>query len=386
MMMSTSNRILLICLAIATFKISCVESYLPNIKHINRSPLISSSSSSSSYLTNYRTKSICYAVAINTTIITSTEVPFEKPSKDVRTRLEKEFDTYVDEFREYTAYDIACIENHRYRVLFDGVAAGMKEPAVYRSFVVLFEDYAPVRIAGRMMYKHLSNVMAKSREAIAMETHVIQKRTGLTAQDIVGGRLAFLAVKDGNTQEKGGRERESTLTMEQLINSGIVSTVIEILEYESFEAFLEDMDHDGNAVTFETFMIGLQNCAQSSCEDSCNISTVLQDLESRMGPLDRRRQLISLDQRKKKYSDRYDNMIAFFKEWEQLLLTANKSHLSRIETILQGCIVGAQNESVVNALRVLYLDYSALRIAGDLIFRLVSVLVNNKKKKININK
>jgi len=141
--------------------------------------------------------------------ITLNDVPFKKPSEEKLSKLEKEFDSMVDDFRLFTAYDIACIENDRYRALFEGVAAGVKEPAVYKAFVVLFEDYAPVRIAGRMIYKHLKDVMANSREAIAMETQNIQERTGLTTEDIHGGRLAFLAAKD-NTEG----DNDEGLTME----------------------------------------------------------------------------------------------------------------------------------------------------------------------------
>ena len=125
-------------------------------------------------------------------------------------------------------------------------------------------------------------------------------------------------------------------------------------------------------------MIGLQNCAINSCEESCNVSTVLNSIQDRIGPLERWRQLIPLDQRKKKYSDRYDNMIVFFKEYEHLLLPNSYNDYSRIELILQGCLAGAKNDSVVNALRVVYLDYSALRIAGNLIFKLVSVRFKKK--------
>ena len=91
----------------------------------------------------------------------------------MRKRLEKEFDRHVDEFRDCTAYKISCIENHRHRVLFDGVAGGMKEPAAHSSFVVIFKIFSSVRISERMMCKHLSNFMAKHREAIAMKRHFI---------------------------------------------------------------------------------------------------------------------------------------------------------------------------------------------------------------------
>lgn len=51
----------------------------------------------------------------------------------------------------------------RYRALFTGVQSASMEPAVLRSFTVLFEDYLPIRIAGRRIYKHLKNVMEEVR-------------------------------------------------------------------------------------------------------------------------------------------------------------------------------------------------------------------------------
>eukprot|EP00984_Skeletonema_dohrnii_P011518 scaffold4604_cov110-Skeletonema_dohrnii-CCMP3373.AAC.6 len=54
-------------------------------------------------------------------------------------------------------------EGIRYRTLYSGVQAASMEPAVLRSFTVLFEDYLPIRLAGRRIYKHLNNVMEEVR-------------------------------------------------------------------------------------------------------------------------------------------------------------------------------------------------------------------------------
>lgn len=40
--------------------------------------------------------------------------------------------------------------------------------------------------------------------------------------------------------------------------------------------------------------------------------------------------------------------------------------------ILRGCFSGARDEKVVAALKIVYMDYTALRMAGDLIFKLMS--------------
>ena len=45
---------------------------------------------------------------------------------------------------------------------------------------------------------------------------------------------------------------------------------------------------------------------------------------------------------------------------------------SRRLDILRGCFSGARDAKVVAALKIVYMDYTALRLAGDLIFKLMS--------------
>jgi hypothetical protein len=49
--------------------------------------------------------------------------------------------------------------------------------------------------------------------------------------------------------------------------------------------------------------------------------------------------------------------------------------------VIRGCFVGAENEAVVSALKIVYVDYSALRVAGDLIFGIVSSFMNGQKSR-----
>ena len=55
------------------------------------------------------------------------------------------------------------------------------------------------------------------------------------------------------------------------------------------------------------------------------------------------------------------------------------AHLPRTDNqwldILRGCFVGSRNDRVVAALKIVYMDYAALRLAGDLIFKLMSKIV-----------
>jgi len=55
----------------------------------------------------------------------------------------------------------------------------------------------------------------------------------------------------------------------------------------------------------------------------------------------------------------------------------------RAGVVLKGCFAGLKNKDVVKALRVVYVDYSALRLAGDLIFKLLKVAIGRKNRNGN---
>ena len=53
---------------------------------------------------------------------------------------------------------------------------------------------------------------------------------------------------------------------------------------------------------------------------------------------------------------------------------------SRMLQVLQGAFVGARCQPVADALRVGYLEYSPLRLGGDLIFKLLKRVVASQLK------
>ena len=82
-------------------------------------------------------------------------------------KLEQEFRDMITCFSGYTEEDILSIPNPRLRALYDGVVASAYEPAVYRSFEVLFEDLGPLRVAGRMIFGKLKKIgRASCRERV----------------------------------------------------------------------------------------------------------------------------------------------------------------------------------------------------------------------------
>ena len=95
-------------------------------------------------------------------------------------------------------------------------------------------------------------------------------------------------------------------------------------------------------------------------------------------------------EKRAKWSDRFDEYVSTFKLWERKFLLGNNNGNNNLDDvgrqqqksstrwfeILRGCFVGARNERNVAALKIVYMDYAALRIGGDLIFQLMSKIAN----------
>jgi hypothetical protein len=242
---------------------------------------------------------------------------------------------------------------------------------VLRAFEVLYEDLAPLRVAGRMIYKNLKDVIIKSSERRNQEEMKLQTVAGFTLEQIEDGRKAFMKLSDGASGE---------LSLGQLVDAGVVETIVELLGFASFDDLMATLDQDKNGkLNFEEFMIGIQRCTDDIVgEDSfCTVGDVLGELQKRMEKFELQQNTSPLEKRKLKYNTRYDEMVQSFKEWEDIVPNGD----GRMVEILRGCFSGARNQKVVDALRIVYVDYSALRLSGDLIFGLMERIVKASRRR-----
>jgi hypothetical protein len=185
----------------------------------------------------------------------------------------------------------------------------------------------------------------------------------MSIPDIESGRFAFLAV--ANYRDDG----ETVLNMDQLVETGVATTVVELLGYEDFDDFLQSLNTDKKGeLKFEEFMVVMQQCPSESSSPECNPATVLQEIAKRMPAT---KKMTAACERKKKFAKRYDEMVESFVEWERY----GPGDEGRRLDVLRGCFVGARNQKVVEALKIVYMDYSALRMAGDTIYSLMSKLI-----------
>mmetsp|Transcript_61206 Transcript_61206/g.122697 ORF Transcript_61206/g.122697 Transcript_61206/m.122697 type:complete len:454 (-) Transcript_61206:229-1590(-) len=102
--------------------------------------------------------------------------------------------------------------------------------------------------------------------------------------------------------------------------------------------------------------------------------------------------LLAQDAKASAVTLRFTAMLSTVGEWEQRLVTNNEDDGDatlvgggggglasiknpRLRTVLGGVLVGARTPGVVVALRIVYEDFLALRLAGDLIFKLMAAIV-----------
>lgn len=297
-------------------------------------------------------------------------------------KIQKEFYSMMREFADFSPKDIACVPDPRYRALYEGVVSGANEPLVMNAFCIVFEDMLPLRVAGRMIYKHLKSTMEECIKERDSKEQFLVNAHGFDIHTLNHGRKAFMAIMQDDTNSNA----DGQMTMGTLIESGIVDTIVELLEFESFDEFVKVMDADEDEkLTFEKFMVGLQRCKGdsssngASCDVNCDLSQVLNEIIQRMKPIEAAKKETSIDSRKKKYSERFDGMVASFEEWEDLVPSGD----GRMLEVLKGSFAGAKNPKIVKALKIVYMDYSALRVGGDLVFKLMEKLVARRQRKVS---
>jgi hypothetical protein len=231
-------------------------------------------------------------------------------------------------------------------------------------------------MAGRLIYKKLLNVMEESQALRRQQVENVSKQTGLPQEEVDMLRIAFLSI----AQENHFKDGQVFLSKKQLKESSIGDIVVQGVGYANSEAFFDvlDVNSDGR-LSFEELIMGLYSNAEELCfeDESCDPSQVLHTLLVPLLGQDTHSHHRVLDAKHQKYSERYDEMIQAFAKWESQMI--DTSGEGRQLDVLRGCFVGAKNEYVLEALRIVYVDYPPLRVAGNLIFKLMSALIQSRQ-------
>ncbi len=321
--------------------------------------------------------------------VESTNVTIEDEREFLKSRMPAPIDEsmskYQVEFREllegilYTEKELQTVLNPRMRAILEGIAASYYEHDVYRAFEVLYEDYVPLRVAGRVVYRELRKVMDESRLYQQSQIDAVLKATGMAQLDIEDCWSTFTKIANDKTI--------ALVDLEEYLGPHTMKLVLEGSNFQSTE--LEE-------ISFDQLVIGLYNL-NLRCEEQSNSTTISsrtpptenilkQALESSDSFEEAKTKEHILSPKRQKFNQRYDDMLVQFGKWKPLIPSGEGRRLD----ILRGCFTGSENPAVVQALRIIYVDYTALRLSGDWIFKVVSTLMgplvrrHNRRQKMSL--
>lgn len=315
---------------------------------------------------------------------------------------QSEFHNKIAHFLPYTPRDIALVKSVRLRIVLRGMAASPLEPAVYRAFEILYQDLVPLRLAGRLIFRRLSYVMNMVVTERRQQVEVLTNTTSLPIDVVEASQYAFLLLIEDTASKtavddsgiNNDREHDVILQLAQLRRSGIMPVIGERLGMEEDEIWMHMLigvpNKDHTSLPFTQFVWGLQRCIQLSSLPSLPAQSNDSLLQALMRDFivhvarqtdmvgDRSRTRRALDEHRQQHSDRFESMLDTFSEWKSLV--PPPEHQGRMVDVLRGCFVGAKNEAIREALRVVYVDHPAMRVAGNTIFALVSAMIPSKSQ------
>lgn len=293
------------------------------------------------------------------------------PPAQPESKAAQRFEAMLSNFRLHSEADINLVTSPRYRGLLTGTLAAINDPKVTLAFKVLYEDLGPVRVAGDLIFSKLEQELAKSKGSSgAMNV----KALGRDDSCVVAARKIFDAVD---------ADASGTVSSQELLDSDLLRSLGQCTECtcgkegscESVMRFMDEIDktHPEGELHFDEFLLAshmlYEGDASKSLFGGDNSAEELVDemLNGREGEIGQ--------EKVDRYSKRFDAMCDEFDSWDSDDSSSKaQSSNPRLALVLEGCFAGSKNPPVVDALKILYVDFRPLRMAGDLIFKLMRKL------------
>lgn len=285
----------------------------------------------------------------------------------------KRFEAMLTDFREHSAADINLVASPRFRALLKATSAAIDDKKVTEAFKVLYEDLGPVRVAGDLIFSKLGSEVNKSKASNAA-TNV--RALGRDDSCVVAARKVFDAV---DADDSG------TVSSVELLNSDLLRSLGQCADCtcekkgscQSVSKFMDEIDktHPEGELHFDEFLIASHHLLYEGDAsvslfggEDCSEELVDELLNGHEGTIGK--------DKADKYSKRFDAMCAEFDSWDSTDSSSKaKERNPRLALVLEGCFAGAKQPLVVDGLKILYMDFLALRMAGDLIFKIMRKLV-----------
>ena len=286
---------------------------------------------------------------------------------------------------------IEFIDDPKQRVLFRGVAAAAKQEEVRDAFAIVYEDLGPVRLAGDLVFNQLKRVALEATER-SQELIEATEATDVDALDVDALNAARTVFDALDADASGGLDRE------ELLKSVDLLALLGRREGESDEEAVDrfmgaaDANSDGQ-VSFSELAQHSVSTPGFQMTDKALAAVLLARADTGEGEVGKRAaESKGRGSKRRSPAERFDEMLSTCLEWEEALLReegdaaddaavdraeatadtlGNEGEENRLMRVLRGSFIGARSKPIADALRHCYVEYSPLRVGGDVIFQVL---------------
>ena len=325
---------------------------------------------------------------------------------------------------------IEFIDDPKLRTIFHGIRAANDKPEVRNAFAIVYQDLGPVRVAGDLIFGRLERIADDAHDRVD-GTELQQK----SAEELATARQLFDAFDEDHS---GELRRDELLASPALLGvlRGSDTARAALDDEELVDNFVSKADSDGDgSISFVEFVLAsastdgggglrLANAAANAAldeyrESKASAATAAGNAEGgsqRSQQASRASRVTSSTN-----GETFDEMLATCMTWEETILCRGVFSVSdliaaggadvdedgsmgldgdgcatpeaalaavqeegdRLVQVLLGTFAGGRTPEVAAALRVCYEEYTALRVGGDLIFRVLKTVVARMERRMD---
>ncbi|CAJ1403110.1 unnamed protein product [Effrenium voratum] len=263
----------------------------------------------------------------------------------------EKFENYLAQCSGYTERDLACLPP-RWRTLLKGIKAGLCIPSLVKAVKILYDDILPLRMGADLVSRQLDQKVLEATNRIGQD---------IPDSQLVAHRELFDTLDADGSGTIGKQELEA-------INSAVLlgpgGQKLHDSVNERLSKLVTALSDDCDEIDFPEF---LEGAGRLLCEDTGEPLTAEQ---TRQIVRDLMPHMPTWKKADGKYNQRFEEIVTFIQDWEKegTHLTGN----GRLGKVLLGSFEAAKDEEVLEALRFVYNDIAPFRVAGELIFGIVS--------------
>jgi len=267
--------------------------------------------------------------------------------------LEEKLDEYIETVNSYTDSDIARMPT-KWRTLLLGIKSGLELPSLLQAVRHLYVDILPLRIGGDFIMKEINESISETRGSKPVTDADLILASNLFVELDVDGSGT---VSEDNLRALGLSRSAATDVMDAIDTDG--NKEIDLFEFLS--------ESDGELDIFDVLGRNLASTAHAAQDFTAgDIKLIVSKMR-----LDSAMRTEAASAIGSQYETRFNDILQFIIALEEKL--ANRTVSSNlVRTVLSGSFEAARNPRVVAALRFVYSEIGPIRVAGDMVFSVVT--------------